>query len=615
MGRPYTGKKCVSRIKVPQKNGDIYVYERTTSYDRKLKKTVIEGKKLIGKILAGSDEIVPTRAKKPSKKKQSVNKNSASVVTNLPGDAGVANEAGHLNEEASTAGASASPNTPPSAAKPPVVAAVRHRIGAVEILKWAGAESGITEALKKNFDIGDAQKINTIAYYWLCTDGQSLPRLEGWQVTHPTPYAEGVSENICGRLFVTLSQNEDGIQGYFKEMAKAIGDRPILALDTSTVDTYSQNQYEARFGFSKESDDLPSIKLLTFMEITGHHPFAFDQQPGNIPDVISIKQSITRVRCLTEGKQKPLIVADSGFCSEENLLLFVRNSMPFLTRISTGTAWVREHLDEIKGSILDIKNACPFDSATYGITVPVKHTFNIVRERTRGEYKAGETQPLTRTLYLHFFYCDTKAVEERKAFNKELQELHELANKKVELSASARRKVKKYFHTNEKGEVEYNNAAISEERLRFGYFVLISNSEKDTFTTLKYYRWRARIEDLFSVQKKSTDGRRPRVWYPDSLRGRQFVQFVALGHYFFLQTKIDALIETLGVEEPGKTKAEVAAELRLKSWLEQRSLTQILEWFDAVSQTTVMTPYGRRRITTESTARDQLFLKKLGVIK
>ena len=190
MGRPYTGKKCVSRIKVPQKNGDIYVYERTTSYDRKLKKTVIEGKKLIGKILAGSDEIVPTRAKKPSKKKQSVNKNSASVVTNLPGDAGVANEAGHLNEEASTADASASTNTPPSAAKPPVVAAVRHRIGAVEILKWAGAESGITEALKKNFDIGDAQKINTIAYYWICTDGQSLPRLEGWQVTHPTPYAK-----------------------------------------------------------------------------------------------------------------------------------------------------------------------------------------------------------------------------------------------------------------------------------------------------------------------------------------------------------------------------------------------------------------------------------------
>ena len=90
----------------------------------------------------------------------------------------------------------------------------------------------------------------------------------------------------------------------------------------------------------------------------------------------------------------------------------------------------------------------------------------------------------------------------------------------------------------------------------------------------------------------------------------QFVQFVALGHHFFLQTKIDALIETLGVEEPSKTKAEVAAELRLKSWLEQRSLTQILEWFDAVSQTTVMTPYGRRRTTTESTAHDQLFLKK-----
>ena len=566
MGRRYTGKECVSRIQVPQKNGDIYVYERTTRYDPELKKTVVEGKKLIGKIVAGSDEIVPTRPKKPSKRKQCVDNHS-----------------------------------PTEAMNPPAAAAVQP-VGAVEILGWAGEESGITEALKKSFPMGDAQKINTIAGYWICTGGQSLSRMESWQLMHSTPYAEGVSENVCERLFVDLSQNEEGIQGYFKEMAKAVGDRPILALafDASTIDIHSRIQHEAGFEVGQEGDALSSVRLLTFMDGGGQHAFAFDQQSGYTSDVISIKESINRVRCLTDGKQNPLLVTDSGFCREEDLLPFDRSGMPFLARISTEIGWVQEQLDEIRGSILDIENVCPFDPDIYGLTAQIKHN-------------AGETQP-PRTLYPHFLYCDTKAAQARQAFNEELKALRELVRRKAELSASAQRKVNKYFNLNGKGEVEYNNAAISEERLRFGFLALISNSEKHAFTALKYYRWRGQIEDLFSFRKNSADDRPP-AWYSDSLPGRLFVQFVALEHRLFLQTKIDAMMETLGVEEPGKTKAEAAAELSLKSWLEQRSLTQILEWFDAVARATVMTPYGRRRITVESTVRDQLFLKKLGVIK
>ena len=114
--------------------------------------------------------------------------------------------------------------------------------------------------------------------------------------------------------------------------------------------------------------------------------------------------------------------------------------------------------------------------------------------------------------------------------------------------------------------------------------------------------------------KNSTDGRRPRVWYPDNLRGRQFVQFVALGYHFFLQQRINLMLEDLGKDNGTKSKGELAAEKKLKNWVQQRSITQILEWFDAVTENRISTPYARRRITTESTTRDQLFLKKLRVI-
>ena len=567
MGRELTGKKHVGEVRIRQKNGDIYVYERVTAYDPVRKKTFTEKKTLKGKILAGSDVLVPTRPKKTA----------------------------NVDKQTS-------------------VSAHRTRVGMTEILDWVSVESGIGAAVRACFPLGDAQKIETIAQYWIGTDGQTLPRLEKWQLMHKTPYEEGMSEDVCSDLFATIAANESGIQQYFLARSSCQrGNRPVIALDTSTVDTYSKNQHEARFGFSKESDDLPSIKLLTLMDIHSLQPFAFEQQPGNVPDVISIRNAISKVKCLMPGNA-PLIVTDSGFCSEENMLMFVRNSMKFLTRIAADVSWVRSELDKIKGTITNMENACPDDETTYGKTVTVKHDFKILRQRSRGKYEAGETQILSRKLHLHFFYSDTKAVEDRLRFRKEIQEIKALKLAGVELNASGERKAKKYLICNDDGTIHFNNAAINEVQERFGFFVLVSSTEKDTFEALRLYRLRARIEDLFAFQKNSTDGRRPRVWYPDSLRGRQFVQFVALGYHFFLQQRINSMLEELGTNDGTKSKVELAAEKKLKNWVEQRSITQILEWFDAVTENRISTPYARRRITTESTARDQLFLKKLGVI-
>ena len=51
------------------------------------------------------------------------------------------------------------------------------------------------------------------------------------------------------------------------------------------------------------------------------------------------------------------------------------------------------------------------------------------------------------------------------------------------------------------------------------------------------------------------------------------------------------------------------------NWVKQRSLAQIFDWFDCLEETTVKTGAGVRRWTTESVARDRLFLELLGVAK
>ena len=136
----------------------------------------------------------------------------------------------------------------------------------------------------------------------------------------------------------------------------------------------------------------------------------------------------------------------------------------------------------------------------------------------------------------------------------------------------------------------------------------------DTFTALENYRLREKIEELFGVEKGGLDGARPRTWYPDNLRGRQFVQFIALGYHCFLTKKIKEMRNGLGKNESEKPKALVKLEKKLDKWLEQCSLAQILDWFDCIETTNARTAMGDYRWSTESVTRDQLFLKYLGVI-
>lgn len=575
MGRTRTGKTHNGQVRVTQKNGDVYVYERVTAYNPDTMKTYTVKKTLIGKIPFGQNEMIPTRPKKKSLK------GSPDVET--------------------------------------VVQASRTRVGATDILKWVGEESGITEHLHSSFPEGDAQKIETVAQYFVATDGRTIPHLEKWQFEHETPYRDGMSEDCCGRLFEDLAMNESGIQSYFSHRFSSCGTkRPIIALDTTSVDTYSANQYEFRYGFSKETGRLPSQKQLTIMAVENLQPIAFEQQPGNIPDVISIKNAIMRMQAL--GDVKPLVVTDNGFYSEDNCTLFVKYGISFLSRMSVKTGWIKDKFKTVQKNIHSYSNKCPFDSDTYGMTVKAEHVYNLIRERTRGKFKAGDTQQVTKNMYLHFFFSDSRGVSERAIFTQEIDDLINSVKSGTELTTHGERMVERYLIISKDDagnvtDVQPNNDAINEHWEELGFFVLVSNSEKDTFDALKYYRWRNRIENLYEIQKNTADGKRPRVWSPARLRGRQFVQFISASYYCFLSHRINELKQSLGQDDGVKSASEIKLEKSLLKWLNNVSISQMLEWFDAVTLQQIKSPYASKRITSETTKRDELFLRKLGILK
>ena len=565
MSRPFTGKTHTGVRRVVRPNGDVYVYERVTQYDPKTRKTKTIKSTLLGILDPKTGETRPTRGK--SEKKE-------------------------------------------------VAAAEVAHTGMTDILEWAGRQTGISEHLRNSFDESQAQKIDTVARYLVATDGAPMPRIESWQITHSTPYAPGLSEDVYGDLFREVGRDEDGRQKYFANRASVLSTNPSVAFDSTTISTYSCNQIEARQGFNKDGDGLNTIKLLTLYSVADRQPIAFAKQPGNIPDVISIKNAIKQIKCLPVNK--PLVVTDNGFCCQANLAEYARNNMKFLTLIRTNVLWVREEIDASREELGTLDAVCPSDITIRGATRLRMHKMSIVRQRTRGGVAAGDTEEFERRLYVHVFFNHDRVVKDEQNLIADLFELKKMVEDEIPLSESGQAKADKYLICSRVGrggklKVSFNDKAFQEAKRFFGFFVLISNEVKSADEALRLYREREKIEEMFSVQKHSLDGRRPRVWYPDNLKGRLFCQFVALGYHSFLTKSISELKARLGKEVEGKTKAELDLEVNLKRWLNSHSLIQILEWFDCVETTSVKTERGMSRWSTESIRRDELFLKLLGV--
>ena len=566
MPRPFRDEIRIAEHRQKQKNGDVYVYERRTKYNRETKKTETLGKKLLGKIRKGTTELVPTRPKKPAGSRKATAKAEGGVQ------------------------------------------AARQRTGLTDILELLGKESGIDGDIRACFPEGDAEKLISVARYWVATGGRTLPRMAAWQVLHPVPYPGVVSDDVAGDLFQDVGVDENAVFGVFRRRAGRLAKGSAVAFDSTTVSSWSGGIHEVRAGFNKDGDGLDVCKILTLYAEEEEEPIAFAEQPGNIPDVISIANTLEQLSAL--DLDDPSIVTDNGFYSQSNLAEFQRRGKKFLTLVDTRVLWVRETVDAVRERLDDGDAICPFDTDTCGVSlVREGHVFE------RGDKKAG-APALAGTLYVHVFRSIQLRTKRESDFNKRLFEIKGLLEEGAELNESAERWGEKYLEVREENgrkTVAFRNDAIREAKRDLGVFALASNREMDTFRALRLYRLRNGLEDHWVQGKRFCDGRRTRCHSGDVLHGRRFAQFAALCYRAKFCKKLKEIKAVLAKPDPAKTQARLKQEKKLLSWLEDRSVQDIFDWFDCIQTTTADTPAGRFRWSTESVARDRLFLDLLGL--
>ncbi len=401
----------------------------------------------------------------------------------------------------------------------PITECKRTFYGATWLFDAIGKKLGITADLKTCFP-GTFEQILSLAYYLILEDRNPLNRFTKWARTHTHPFDKNIPSQRSSELFGSIDENAK--QHFFRLQGKRRLEREFLAYDTTSISSYSKLLKQVKRGKNKDHDPLAQINLALLYGQESRLPVYYRKLPGNITDVMTIPKMLADIDFLQIDKVN--MVMDRGFYSETNINAFYKNHYKFLIAAKTSLKFVHKELDEVRDTMLS--RSC-YSS---------KYKINYYSTMTTWKYqetkkRTGEVVTADKRIYMHIFYNDQKATDDKVAFNALLDILEEelLSGKQ---NPAHERLYKKYYDIHQtpiRGiTLHPKQDAIDKVKKNYGYFVLISNSVKDPLEALQIYRSKDLIEKAFGNLKERLNMRRTSVSSEENLEGKLFVQFVAL---------------------------------------------------------------------------------------
>lgn len=577
MGRKPSGKPLIHRCAKTQKNGDVYVYERIRTLNPG-KHGYDEKRTLLGILPPGSDdlygELIPTRPKR-------------------------------IRRECLQ----------------PKILCTKRRTGMIDIIKFLSSESKLEGILHSALpqEQGLAGKILTCVWYNFATDGDTWPGITNWTTKYQglAPYTHGpISRDMYHDLFVELGRREDIRFQLFRKLGEYLTDESMLALDSSTFDTGSENLANARKAVHKDGLIKKLYKIVFFYAIDSRKPVAYSLIPGNIPDSQTVSNALRQVEGL--NLQKMEIVSDNGYCTAAAIAAYLKKGQAFLTRIEADTKWISEviemHRDELEhgGAILES------DPKFSGCVQSVKHTFQ-KQETVNGK---RVTESICAEVRVFIYYSSVNKAKDDVYFRERYGNYKEdlLLGRYLGKEKKAAESFAKKYMEIERGQhggiikITPKEEACRKTLKYSGYLVLVSNKEENADKALERFRKREYIEEDIKNFKGHTGGRKPRVWNDDTLEGEILIHFLSLILHETYELKVQKMREMLALQD-GKTGKELDVERQLLTFLRKTSLHDQLHWFDAIVTREYMEAETGTawNVKAETTKRDQMYLKMLGL--
>ena len=112
-------------------------------------------------------------------------------------------------------------------------------------------------------------------------------------------------------------------ESFYREWCKIRSESEYLALDVTSVSSYSELIDDVEWGHNRDNENLAQVNLCMLMGETSRLPIYQTVYSGSLKDVSTLNSTLAKFDAVTSGKSV-LTVMDKGFCSKKNIdsLLF-----------------------------------------------------------------------------------------------------------------------------------------------------------------------------------------------------------------------------------------------------------------------------------------------------
>lgn len=406
------------------------------------------------------------------------------------------------------------------------------RVGITHILKTIAISLGLDKILNSCFNTDDS------------VDGTALLYLAFYQVAERRPLYQTyywineqlIPNEICeydfsstgtSRLSMKAGNNAAALEQFFRMWIKKLDAPSSLIFDTTSVSSYSEQLDFAEWGYNRDKENLPQVNISLVSSREASLPLYYRMLPGSIPDVASLKVTISILKEL--GITDYVSSLDRGFYSASNIRNMLENDIGFVIGATQSSTQTIRLIQKHQGTLRSPKYS-------------IEHNGNIVRH-TVDKWTVDMGNKKTKELDAHIYWD----------YNRHSAQEKDLESKIFQLCAKSRKDTPDGFLTEEdlslwikenaksfapllksknqglRFEVDRDIDAIETMLGKKGFaIVLTTKIGASGVEILDDYRSRDKVEKLFDILKNENGQNRLHSGNHHAVLGRLFIAFIAL---------------------------------------------------------------------------------------
>ena len=387
------------------------------------------------------------------------------------------------------------------------------RYGSFYLFKYLAVEIKLLPLLEKIFP--DIYKEIFVLACFLIETQEPLMYCYEW-LSETCTFAD--IRNLNSQYISNLLQNikESDKNNFFEMWIKNIEDSEYIALDITSISSYSQLIESCEWGYNRDKEKLPQINLCMLFGEGSKFPVFFKDYLGSIADVATLNTTIKEIQQIIPNS-KFRFVMDKGFYSKANIDAMIENKIEFLISVPFNNSFAINQVNIERTNIDTINN-----------------TIITANDTIRGKYKIidwnyGSTKiPIN----LHIYYNPLKAMKEKNDLFRYITELKIEAMKNVD-NSKLKSEFEKYFVIEKSSDEKTYTINIREDKINdklktCGWMILMSNYLADTQYALDVYRRKDIVEKGYDRLKNSLDVKRLRVHNDTKMKNKLFIAFIAI---------------------------------------------------------------------------------------